>query len=136
MEFLTSRRFIGAAILILWAATIALPGFSSCRPGYDHVGGWFLLAFGWMGLIVFQPAWLANFFIVGAGIALFFRYRPPVLIGVLAGGLAACAWGFKAWADDTGDAPICHYHAGYWLWLAVAAVVLFVPFVVRMDAKA
>jgi hypothetical protein len=42
----TARRWSGFVILLLWAATLVLPVFTTCRPGYDHVEGWFVLAFG------------------------------------------------------------------------------------------
>src|SRR5258707_11145169 len=93
------RRLTGFLILVLWVVSLILPVFSTCRPGYDHVGGWFLLLFGWFGVFVLMPAWLANFFILGVGGALALRKRPPIWLGVLAGGRAATPPGWTEWQD-------------------------------------
>ena len=124
-------QLVGFLVLAPWTLSLAVPVFSTCRPGYDHVGGWFLLLFGWFGVFVFMPAWLANIFILAVGGVLAFGRRPPIWLGVLAGGFAATAWWWKEWQDDTGAVPICHYHAGYWLWLASAAVALIAPIAMR-----
>ena len=125
------RRLAGFLILALWVVSLILPVFSTCRPGYDHVGGWFLLLFGWFGVFVLMPAWLANPLILGIGGTLAFGRRPPIWLGVLTAGLAATAWWWTAWQDDAGSAPICRYHAGYWLWLVTAALVLIAPIALR-----
>ena len=57
-------RIVGGLILLMWAVSVALPVFTTCRSGYDHFPGLFLLAIGWMGLLTLQPAWLANIAIV------------------------------------------------------------------------
>jgi hypothetical protein len=115
----------------MWGVSLALPVFTTCRPGYDHVGGWFLLLMGWMGVMIAQPAWFANLLIlVIAGILLAGR-RAPIWLGIITAALAACASYFTAMYDDTGTVPICHYHAGYWLWLATAGVALIATFIAR-----
>ena len=126
-----SRRTAGLLILIVWLASLALPVFTTCRPGYDHVGGWFMLLMGWMGVAVVQPAWFANILIlIVAGLLLAHR-RAPVWLGVLTAAVAACAFYFKDMYDDTGTVPICHYHAGYWLWLGAAAFALVATWATR-----
>jgi hypothetical protein len=128
------RRWLGLGLLVAWTASLALPVFTTCSAGYDHVGGWFLLLVGWFGILVWMPAWLANVAIVGIGAALYFHRRPPIWLGVLTAVVAATAWRWEAWADDTGERPICHYHAGYWLWLGAAALALLATIVVRFEA--
>jgi hypothetical protein len=120
-------------ILLTWTASLALPVFTSCRTGYDHVGGWVLLLLGWLGLLTLMPARLANFLIVGIGGALFFHRRPPIWLGVLTAILAGTAWWWKAWGDDTGELPIRHYHEGYWLWLTIAALTLLATIIARFS---
>ena len=88
-------------------------------------------AAGWFGLMAYMPAWIANIFILIMGAMLVLEFRPRVWIGIAAATFAATAWWFTDWYDDTGNVPICHYHAGYWLWLAVALIVLLVPVIVR-----
>jgi hypothetical protein len=124
-------RIAGIAILMMWIASLILPVFTTCRAGYDHVGGWFVLMIGWMGVLELQPAWFANLLIlVIAGILLAER-RAPVWLGGITLALAGCAFYFKDMVDDTGQVPICHYHAGYWLWLATAVVALLATFIPR-----
>jgi hypothetical protein len=124
-------RWIGIAILLMWAVSLALPVFTTCRAGYDHVGGWFLLGFGWMGVMAVQPAWFANIAILVIAGLLFWRRRAPIWLGIATVAIAACAWYFTDMYDDTGTVPICHYHAGYWLWLATAGVALLATFLPR-----
>jgi hypothetical protein len=124
-------RATGILILLMWLASLALPVFTTCRAGYDHVGGWFVLMMGWMGVIIVQPAWFANIAILAIAILLIVRRRAPIWLGIIAAGLAACAWYFTDMVDDTGNVPICHYHAGYWLWLATAGVALLATFIPR-----
>jgi hypothetical protein len=131
MSKLLSRRRVGLFILVLWLVSLALPVFTTCRPGYDHVGGWFILLMGWMGVIVVQPAWFANILILIVAIILIAHRRAPVWLGVLTAALAACALYFKDMVDDTGNVPICHYHAGYWLWLGTGALVLIATVTTR-----
>lgn len=129
--FPVSRRWAGVLILAMWVASLILPVFSACNHNYDETGGWFLLAAGWFGFLVLQPAWLANWFILAVGVVLVLNKRPPIWLGMLAGIFAAPAWWWKEWNDDSGSVPICHYHSGYWLWLAVAGVCVIVPFLTR-----
>ena len=127
-------RAAGIVILLMWAVSLVLPVFSTCRSGYDHVGGWFLLGFGWMGAMVLQPAWFANWLIVIIAAILLAERRAPIWLGVLTALVAGGAWFFTDWYDDTGNVPICHYHAGYWLWFATADVALLATFLPRRHA--
>ncbi len=129
-------RIAGILILLMWAASLALPTISACRAGYDHAPGVFLLAIGWMGLLMLQPAWIANILILVIAGMLLVRQRAPIWLGVLTVVIAGCGWFFTALYDDTGPVPICHYHAGYWLWFATAAVALLATFLLRAPAKA
>ncbi|HEX4533511.1 MAG TPA: hypothetical protein VH000_04715 [Rhizomicrobium sp.] len=129
-------RVAGVAIALLWLASLALPVFTTCRPGYDHVEGWFLLAFGWWGIMAYTPAWFANFGMVILSLLLIIRGRAPIWLGILTGAIAATAWFFTDWYDDTGAVPICQYHAGYWLWFGAAAIALIAPFLPRLEKKA
>jgi hypothetical protein len=128
MENLVSRRSAGLLILILWLASLVLPAFSSCNNGYPDTGGWFLLLFGWFGVFEFMPAWFANIFIVIIAGLLIFHRRAPIWLGIPAGLLAATAWWWTAWEDDSGPVPVCHYQSGYWLWLGVGALAMIVTF--------
>ncbi|MEI9929781.1 MAG: hypothetical protein WDM89_04250 [Rhizomicrobium sp.] len=93
---------------------------------------WVLLLMGWLGVLAFMPAWFANVWILAVGVLLVLKKRPPVWLGVLAPIFAASAWWWTNWYDDTGNVPICHYHAGYWVWLGAALASLAVTLIVRM----
>lgn len=131
MDSPIARRVAGLFVLALWGVSLALPVFTTCRTGYDHVAGWFLLAFGWMGFMAGMPAWLANIFVPISALILAVGNRVPMWVGIVGGGLAATALFWKSWVDDTGNVPICHYHPGYWVWLAAAAIVLLVSILDR-----
>jgi hypothetical protein len=121
----SASRILGAVILLMWAVSLVLPVFTTCRAGYDHVGGWFLLLMGWLGVLEVQPAWFANILIVLIAILLMVRQRASIWLGIPA------ALYFTDMYDDTGNVPICHYHAGYWLWLATAGAALLATFIPR-----
>ena len=125
------RRFAGLLILLMWGVSLALPVFSTCRAGYDHVGGWFVLMIGWMGVMILQPAWFANVLIVIIAVLMLAGRRAPIWLGIVTAAIAGAAWLFTDMYDDTGNVPICHYHAGYWLWLATAGVALLATFLPR-----
>lgn len=127
----SASRILGAVILLMWAVSLVLPVFTTCRAGYDHVGGWFLLLMGWLGVLEVQPAWFANILIVLIAILLMVRQRASIWFGIPAALLAVCALYFTDMYDDTGNVPICHYHAGYWLWLATAGAALLATFIPR-----
>ncbi len=131
----STRRWLGLLVLVTWAASLFLPVFTTCRPGYDHVQGWFVLAFGWFGIMAYMPAWFANVFVLIVGAMLVLEMRPPVWLGALAVIFAATAWWFTDWYDDTGNVPICHYHAGYWVWLGGALFTFAASVIVRMLAR-
>ncbi|HEY5338174.1 MAG TPA: hypothetical protein VIJ85_08230 [Rhizomicrobium sp.] len=135
MSDLFSRRSAGFLILGLWIVSLVLPAFSSCNAGYRDTGGWFLLLFGWFGVLEMMPAWFANIFIVLIALLLIFHRRAPIWLGIPAAVLAATAWWWTAWQDDSGPVPICHYQAGYWLWLAVGALALVVTFLPLSGAR-
>lgn len=128
---LSLPRIAGIAIFAMWAASLVLPVFTTCRAGYDHVGGWFVLMMGWMGVMALQPAWFANILILVMAALLIWRHHAPIWLGVITAVVAACAWYFTDMYDDTGNVPICHYHAGYWLWLATAGVALLATLIPR-----
>jgi hypothetical protein len=133
---IAGRRWLGLLVLATWVVSLFLPVFTTCRPGYDHVEGWFLLAYGWFGIMAYVPAWFANLFVLVVGALLVLEMRVPVWLGTLAALFAATAWWFTDWYDDTGAVPICHYHAGYWIWLGAALIAFLVPVMVKLCTKA
>ena len=121
------RRWLGLLILLLWAISLILPVFTTCRPGSYYVEGYVLLMFGWYGLSVGAPAWIANLFIVAIGGVLALGRRPWMLLGILCAAFTACALWFTDWYSYGGAMPICHYYAGYWLWIAVGFIAAVIP---------
>lgn len=68
-------RLLAGLALVLWCASLALPGLVF-HEGKDRIlWGWQILLSGWLGLLMANPAWYANIF--------FFR----VVFSTLAGGI-------------------------------------------------
>jgi hypothetical protein len=87
-----TSRWLGLLVLTMWGVSLFLPVFTTCRPGYDHVEGWFVLSFGWFGILAYMPAWFANLFVLGVGAMLVLEMRPPIWLGALAAIFGATAW--------------------------------------------
>jgi hypothetical protein len=121
-------RAAGALILLLWLASLPLPVFATCHSGGNYTEGWSLLAYGWFGFLVLNPAWLANIGMMIVPLLLIIRGRAPIWLGIATGLIAATAWFFTDMYDDQGSIPICYRGAGYWVWLAVGALTLLAPF--------
>ena len=136
MRNLFSRRNFGFLILAMWLASLVLPVFTACGPGYDNTPGYMILLIGWMGLLIIQPAWFANLLIVAVIIVLLLRNRVPLWLGIATPLVAAPALFFTDMYDDRGAIPICHYQTGYWLWLATAGMALLATLLTRGDEPA
>jgi hypothetical protein len=124
-----ARFLLAALIVLLWSTSLALPVMTDGPDSTYH--GTLILMLGWMGLFVFQFAWLANILLMPA-LGLLLVERPPRTASKILGGLllalfvSALAWDEMYY--DNGTRPILSYHSGYFLWLgavAVAAVSLF-----------
>jgi hypothetical protein len=122
-----TRRWLGLLILVLWAASLLLPVFTTCRPGFYHVEGYWLLLLGYYGLSVNEPGWIANLFMVAIGGVLVLGRRPWMWLGILCAAFTASAWWFTDWYSYDSVLPICHYHTGYWLWLVVGFTAAGIP---------
>ncbi|MBA4048648.1 MAG: hypothetical protein C0476_08930 [Sphingomonas sp.] len=114
------HRRIGAALLLLWALSLAFP-VAIIREG-DVWHGWMVLAFGFLGMMNWQLGWLANWVFLPATIAGMVMKRPSrrVLVAVLVMLIPPVA-GAIAWREvvyDDGVHTIARFGLGYFLWLA------------------
>ncbi len=124
-------RIAGIVILLMWGASLALPTLTTCSSGYDHAPGIFLLAIGWLVCSNSSRPGSHNILIVVIAGLLLVRQRAPVWLGAATALIAACGSYFPNIYDDRGTIPICHYHAGYYLWFAAAAAALIGTFLSR-----
>ena len=114
---MTVRRWLGLAILLGWIVSLAAP-VASLSGNRIWGNGLQLLLIGWLGFLMFIPAWLANFPIMGIGLALLLGRQPPKWLGIITAFLASTALFWRQVPGDVGSSHIGHYHFGYWLWIA------------------
>lgn len=119
----TSWRAVAVLLGLGWAATMVLPVAVFGPAEGETWSGWTVLLLGWIGLLVGQFAWLANF-LFAAALILLFRSRPPLvwglMIGLLTSLLAVQALTWTQIIETRGSmVEVMGYGPGYYLWIAV-----------------
>ena len=114
------RKAVVSAFLVLWLASLFLPTLRT--NGADWDPGWWLLASGWLGLLIGQLAWLANPLLILAALLLL-RGRGRTSLGIVGGALLLLWLQMAltgALVDNEGGIahPIERRYAGFWLWMA------------------
>lgn len=117
-----SWRAVAILLGLGWTAALMLPVATfGLGPG-EEWAGWAVLCLGWLGFLLGQFAWVANF-LFAVALILLVRGRPPLvwglMIGVLTSLLAAHALGFTRVYSNDGVMPVLAYGAGYYLWIGV-----------------
>lgn len=95
-------KYIPALPIVLYAAALVLPAYEA-RGDFP---GYLVLAMGWMGLVILQPAWLANpiFFVA---LAVHLQDRRKGLPWAMASlGFAAFSVFFRKMPYDNGFAAV------------------------------
>lgn len=115
------RRGIALLLLLLWFASLLLPTLRT--NGSDWGYGWWILASGWMGILVGQFEWLANPLLILAVLLLARKRAARGLLGtagVLLFLLCAKVAATASLIDNEGGIPhpIELRFVGYWCWLA------------------
>lgn len=117
-----SWRAIAIVLGVGWVAALALPVATFGHGEGERWAGWAVLCLGWLGFLLGQFAWIANFLFAGA-LILLVRGRPPLvwglMVGVLTSLLAAHALTFRQVFGNEGVTPVLAYGAGYYLWIGV-----------------
>lgn len=115
-----AQRRIGAALLLLWALSLALP--VAVIREQDVWQGWMVLAFGFLGIFNWQFGWFANWVFLPATIAGMIwthpsrRRRVVVLFLLIPPVIGAMLW--REVAYDDGRHAIARFGAGYFVWIA------------------
>ena len=118
------RKPFVAAFVLLWLASLFLPTLRT--NGADWDPGWWLLASGWLGLLIGQLAWLANPLLVLAAVLLL-KGSGRTALGIV-GGVLLLLWLQMALTgslvDNEGGIahPIERRYTGYWLWMAAVGL--------------
>jgi hypothetical protein len=125
-----SRPMIGAIALLIWIASLALPVETDCGSSYANQG-YIILGFGWLGPFDLQFGWFANPFMLWVIGRLLFDRRPGIIPAIVGLGLAltALAWKTTPRGDAPGNDTICAWHAGFYLWIACAALLALVALI-------
>jgi hypothetical protein len=126
------------AALVLFLLSLSLPSVSGGRfwredlvckaPNWSH--GWELLLLGPLGVLDGQYGWVANPLMLFAALKKVhesgFTWAAVVLSAVAAVALiVVTAFSFTSvWMDGGGDATVCGFGPGYYLWLACSVLVL------------
>lgn len=103
--------FIGG---LCWVASLWFPVFTT-DSGHQIIGYWVLLT-GWMGVTLFNFAWLANLLIVIAALAM---YRYPIRSTVVAAIALLCATQAFFFSEIPGqleNSQVVDFGLGFWLW--------------------
>ena len=78
-------RLAALLLALAWCVSLALP-VATFGPGADETwAGWAVLMLGWLGFMLGQFAWLANFLFIAALILMSLR-RPPLVWSLVIGG--------------------------------------------------
>lgn len=113
------RRWAAVALFAAWFASLGLPA-AHLSDGETPVG-FSLLIFGWIAVLMLQPAWLGNLLIWIVLPIVASSERPwKITLRLCGGALIVCAMGALFWRDvpgDSGTTLISAYGAGYYLWM-------------------
>lgn len=114
------RRLIGVVIIGLWLGSLATPAAYLARAG-TPIGGIDVLFMGWMGLLLFQPAWLANPMLLIVLPAFVFLKEPGWLVrggGIALAMFTVAAFFWNTWPVGTNYSAEIHFGLGFYLWIA------------------
>lgn len=103
--------FIGG---LCWVASLWFPVFIT-DSGHQIIGYWVLLT-GWMGVTLFNFAWLANLLIIIAALTM---YRYPIratIVAAIALLSATQAFFFGEIPGQLENSQIIDFGLGFWLW--------------------
>lgn len=103
---------------LLYVSSLPLVAFV-CADG-RRIEGWVVLAWGWFGLLMLNPAWLANVVYAAAVLISAFRlYGVAAGVGAFAFGLGLFAFAAGEWYfSESGGTKIVRLGPAYYVWMA------------------
>jgi hypothetical protein len=120
----TARRWTLHLSIVFYAASLFLPAFHFQYR--DPLVGFTVLLWGWWGLLLLNPAWLANV-VYPIAILSFYsrRYERSVITAFVTALLGLASLFAKEWSFNEGSGtPIKHLGVAFYLWEA-SFLVLF-----------
>ena len=118
-------RLAALLLALAWCVSLALP-VATFGPGADETwAGWAVLMLGWLGFMLGQFAWLANFLFIAALILMSLR-RPPLVWSLVIGGATSLlalhslswTWVYRNEGPATAPSAVLGYGSGYYVWIA------------------
>jgi hypothetical protein len=107
---------------LVWIIALFLPVFYTTE---GVVMGYWVLATGWMGFMVFQFAWYANLLEL-LGVILISRHPNWAMVLAVTGILlAGQAFWFEEIPRDAGAMQVVHLGLGFWLWYLGLLLITF-----------
>jgi hypothetical protein len=123
------RWIFGGLAICLYVGSLTQNVWFACGNHKPLVRGIGVLAIGWLDLLTFDFAWLANLFIFWNFGRLFFSRRPGLISGLIGLFLALEGLRFNAMPSDDGYEPLCGRDIGIWLWISSAALLALLALV-------
>lgn len=113
------RRWAAVGLLAAWFGSLGLP--AAYLTDGDARPGLMLLFFGWVSVLMLQPAWLGNLLIWIVLPIIASSERPwKVTLRLCGGALIVCAIGalfFRDLPGDGGPNNVAAFGPGYYLWM-------------------
>ncbi len=136
-----ARIAVSSAAIVLYVASLGLPALEfKADPA---VAGWGTLVAGWVGVVMLQPAWLANPVFFHALILFwrreYYRARNRCVVAIL---LALTSYFCREWYfNEAYGTPVVGLGAGFYVWvlsfitLALGIRFWINPAVLAIEAK-
>jgi len=116
-QVIVARRSVGLIVLLLWAASLALPAATFINGAYGYCPGFLVamvgLAFGWM---ILQLGAFANLILLVLCGVLLFGKRVWISPAIIAEILALYSFTWSEFPSDNDTNPIAHFASGFYVW--------------------
>jgi hypothetical protein len=129
------RTLLIALSWALYSVSLFLPALLFATRG--PIEGYWVLLWGWWGLMGMSPAWLANVAFYAAGIAciarkdMFARWASGATLLLGLSSFAAKEW----WFNEGSGTPIRALGSGFYLWMASFVLLLLASFIVLPEQR-
>ena len=113
----TARRSMALTVMLLWAASLALPAATFVDPNFGYCPGILValvgLFFGWM---ILQIGAFANPILLVLCGSLVFGRRASIILACIAEVLARYSFTWSMFPGDNATNPIADFASGFYVW--------------------